>query len=232
MDRRCNMAHMRWIWLRGWIGYAAAIALLIGILIGGLIAALRAARRRAAEKRATEERFAAVFHSVPLAIMFVRLADGVIVDVNSAFTELWGYRRRDAVGRTSAEMHLWVEPAQLIQKLRENRHCDAQELQARHSSGEVRDVLVSVAIVYIETAAHLLVTAADMSERNRVRQMEHVAHHDTLTNLPNRLLLQHKLRELLERAASAASGSAVLFIDLDRFKAVNDSYGHRAGDEL
>lgn len=63
-------------------------------------------------------------------------------------------------------------------------------------------------------------------------QMEHLAHHDALTDLPNRLLLHSRLAHTLERAHRTERICAVMFLDLDRFKAVNDQYGHEAGDEL
>lgn len=82
---------------------------------------------------------------------------------------------------------MWIEPAQLIQKLKQDRHCDARALQIRHKSGEVRDVLASVQMIQFDGSAHLLITAADLTERNRARQMEHIAHHDMLTDLPKLL---------------------------------------------
>jgi len=63
-------------------------------------------------------------------------------------------------------------------------------------------------------------------------QMEHLAHHDALTDLPNRLLLHSRLAHTLERAHRTERICAVMFLDLDRFKAVNDQFGHEAGDEL
>lgn len=184
------------------------------------------------ERRVGDDRFSVVFHAAPVAIMIVRLSDGRFVDVNSAFTDVSGYTRAQAIGRTSTELRLWVEPRQLIDTLRKNRHSDVQSLQILHANGEIRDVLASVTLTYFDDEAHLLITAADVTERKRARQMEHIAHHDTLTNLPNRLLLQRRLEEALERARAGGRLSAVLFIDLDRFKQVNDRFGHRAGDEL
>lgn len=194
--------------------------------------ALTAAEALAVEQRATHDLFSTVFHSAPAAIMVARLSDGQLVDANSAFTELWGYTRGEALGRTSNELDLWIEPAQLIQQLKANRHSDVQALQIRRKSGEARDVLVSVTMIQLEAGAALLITAQDMTVHRRAQDMERMAHYDTLTNLPNRLLLQTRLREALARVRAERRPAAVLFIDLDRFKQVNDTFGHARGDEL
>lgn len=215
----------------------------IGIFSSVLIALLRrqrtnvrrawdAAEAQAADRRASDERFATVFHATPTAIMIVRLSDGKLVDVNYAFVELWGHTQEQALGRTSLQLNLWAEPAQLIEKLKGNRHSDTQELQIRRSSGETCEVLASVRLIQLDGSAHLLITATDVTERNRALELEHKAHHDTLTDLPNRLLLHARLREARERTAARGTPSAMLFVDLDRFKQINDTFGHNAGDEL
>jgi diguanylate cyclase (GGDEF)-like protein len=76
-------------------------------------------------------------------------------------------------------------------------------------------------------------THEDVTERRRAEmQIEHLAHHDVLTGLPNRIAFNQRLQSTLESAAAAKSGFAVLCLDLDRFKEVNDVFGHAAGDEL
>lgn len=216
----------------------------VGLFITGLLEALHRQRRQIQEARSalearaeealeSEARFSAVFHAAPVAIMITRLSDGKLIDVNSAFTELWGYTREEVLGRSQLQSDLWLESLpQLIEKLKHSRHSEGQELQVRHQSGEIRSAFVSVSVVNMGTSAHLLTTAVDITERKRAQELEHLAHHDTLTSLPNRLLLRVRLKDALQTALAKGGAGAVLFVDLDRFKEVNDTLGHDAGDEL
>ncbi len=179
-----------------------------------------------------DSQFALIFNSAPVAMMIVRIADGSIALVNPACCELWGYTRDEFEGRTSTELQLWIEPAQFIKTLTENRHSDSHELPIREKNGNRRDALVSVTMIQLAGRAHLLITAVDVMPQKRAQVMEHMAHHDTLTNLPNRLLLHSKLQEVISRIDSAGVLGALLFVDLDGFKRVNDTLGHAAGDEL
>ena len=82
-------------------------------------------------------------------------------------------------------------------------------------------------------ARHVLTTSFDISERKLAEEtLRHQAHHDMLTGLPNRLFLQHVLEQELARSARTGQGFALHFIDLDRFKTINDGFGHDHGDSL
>lgn len=79
----------------------------------------------------------------------------------------------------------------------------------------------------------LIGTVQDITERNKIEeQIQYLAYHDSLTGLPNRVQFEERFREALERAQRDGTRMACLFIDVDRFKRVNDSYGHTAGDDL
>jgi diguanylate cyclase (GGDEF)-like protein/PAS domain S-box-containing protein len=84
-----------------------------------------------------------------------------------------------------------------------------------------------------EDAGHRIHILTDISEQERQRErIEHIAYYDALTQLPNRSLLQERLQSMVQRAARVAGGLALLFLDLDRFKEVNDSCGHALGDRV
>ena len=99
-----------------------------------------------------------------------------------------------------------------------------------------REYLVRVHLSAVKTGANVtnyIGLLSDITESNRVMEkMEHMAHHDFLTGLPNRSLLEDRLRQALARAVRNRSKFAVMFIDLDKFKAVNDTLGHHIGDAL
>lgn len=224
-----------------WVSLIAMLACFaLGVLAGRWRA--RARTRKAVVTTETKheqilasvaDRFSSVFDATPFAIMIVRVNDGCIVDVNAAFTELWSYTREEAIGKTSSDLSLWIEPTQLVEKLKNARHSDVQVLQIRRKGGAHRDVTAWVRLIQLtDGGAHLLITAEDATERNRSIELEHLAHHDTLTQLPNRMVLIDRIDEVRQRERSTGEFAAVLFLDLDRFKPVNDTYGHSAGDEL
>src|SRR5205085_5508635 len=105
----------------------------------------------------------------------------------------------------------------------------------RNRAGSLRDVVAKrVAIPGKDGAPDYLVNLVeDVTERKRYEtRIQHLAHHDPLTDLPNRAALNQKLASTLERASGTPDKFAVLCIDLDRFKEVNDLYGHAAGDSV
>ncbi len=85
-------------------------------------------------------------------------------------------------------------------------------------------------LTFVELIGQLL--TIEVEQHEQTRQLAHQAHHDTLTGLPNRLLFEDRLRQTLEAARRTRSMAAVLFIDLDRFKQINDTLGHGVGDAL
>ncbi|TVT46436.1 MAG: EAL domain-containing protein [Denitromonas halophila] len=162
-----------------------------------------------------------------------------IVSVNPALERISGYRQSDVVGRHCAEQ-LIGEAADgeswrsTVARLRSTRHW-AGEAQLLRADGSHYPGWISLGAVTGDggRSTHFVVSISDISERKLTEQrLRHMAEYDALTGLPNRTLLLDRMGSALESARRNQKHLGVLFIDLDRFKNINDSLGHAVGDGL
>ena len=184
--------------------------------------------------RRSEERFEKIFQSSPEAIVISRLSDGRYLEVNQRWVELFGYAREEAVGRTAHDLGIWVEPAgraRFVAEVRQRGTVKDFETRFRKQSGAIIDALLSADVIDIAGEAHLIVPIQDITDRKRAEErIQQLATRDALTGLPNRLLLNDRLALAIGHAQRYGGSLALLFIDLDRFKYINDSLGHVIGD--
>ena len=159
-----------------------------------------------------------------------------VLEVNQSAVELTGEPRERLVGARARRLLRdidgmdWVE---LVRSLDRQDEGLVFEAQVERPSGEGIPVEISAKRVDLGDRRVVVALARDISERRRAqRQLEHQALYDQLTHLPNRALLQLRLKEMMSEADRARGKVALLFIDLDGFKHVNDSYGHSFGDRL
>lgn len=186
--------------------------------------------------KASEEKFAKAFHSSPDAITITERDTGRYLEINNGFCRLTGYTPEEVIGRTVFELGLWTEleqRRQLIQDLDQNGRVNHRELTGRHKSGAHITVDVSVETITLNDVECLLMNARDISELKSAQdQVQHLAYHDSLTNLPNRALLMDRLSQQIALLQRHNLRGALLFMDLDHFKHINDSLGHPVGDSV
>lgn len=192
-------------------------------------------KQREEALRESEERFRAVMQQSMLCIFLADIDTRVILDANQAMQRLLGYSREEISGLSLYDF-MEKEKEDIYRKilkiLKERPHYIG-ERRFRRRDGTVVDVEISVNLISYRGKEVLCVVARDISPRRLAeRQLIHTATHDPLTNLVNRLLLYDRLAQELARARRHNKKIAVINIDLDRFKRVNDTLGHGVGDQL
>ena len=203
-----------------------------GLQLGSFVLITDITERWRAERevRQSEERMRKFTEATDEAIVFHR--DGIITDGNEALYRLTGFALHEVLGLS---IFNFISPewrATALEYTRSGRE-DPYEVTIRHKDGHPIPVEVVGKTMPLHHADYRIVVVRDITARKQAQEREaFIALHDPLTQLPNRHFLMEQLSQVLSLARRRHGRVAVLFMNLDHFKTVNDSLGHHAGDQL
>jgi len=211
------------------------------LLVQSRVRAIKAAEqlnRELAERERLEEglRLAATVVKTVEEAVLVTDANNLIVSVNPAFTDITGYSPEDVVGKNPRVLASGKHSKEYFKELWGTLLATGSwhgEIWDRRKSGESYVKWLSIKLVRDEDGhlTHHVAVFSDISERKAAEErMQHLAHYDVLTDLPNRALFSDRLQQEIALAKRNKTRMALMFLDLDKFKPVNDTLGHAVGD--
>ena len=170
--------------------------------------------------------------------ILITTTDGTIVDINDAFSRITGYSRDEVLGKNPRMLSSGLQNqafyADLWNSLIKKGHWYG-EVWNRRKGGEMYAIIETISAVNDAQGIprHYVAMLTDITRlKAHENELEHIAHYDPLTNLPNRILLADRMRQGITQVHRRNTTLAVVFLDLDGFKAINDKNGHEMGDRL
>ncbi|MGE7817024.1 phosphodiesterase DibA [Pseudomonas sivasensis] len=233
LDERGELGY--WLQMRGYV-WVALSALAIYFLCA------RFARAQQLQQPLKENldrlrQAAAVFDCTREGVL-VTDTRGLIVHVNRAFMEITGYQRADVMGQQPSLFKSGRHSSNFYQQMFQTLERTGEwsgEIWNRRKSGEIYPQWQTIRVIHDDQGhiSHYVAVFSDISAiKDSEHELAHLAHHDPLTDLPNRLLFTDRAEQALASAQLHKRGCALLLLDLDHFKIINDSLGHNVGDQL
>ncbi len=183
---------------------------------------------------ASKTQIKSILDASPIGVSISRYYDGKIIYVNSTLADMWGGPEEELLGTDSIDYYHNKDDIQwVINKLRHHRPVTNHEMEMNRADGSTVWFQVNMVATWVDDTRVILTWFNDISEIRRARfQLKHMATHDSLTGLANRMRFNEFMEEALTRSRRLNKPGSLLYLDLDGFKAVNDSYGHNMGDFL
>jgi len=191
-------------------------------------------RRLLEDVQCQKEKYQSTFQLAPYAILLTKLSNGEIIEVNDSFEHLSGYQKQEAIGNTTLGLNIWFREQDrqyIVDELSNGHDVRGYEMHFRNKNGTRMFGLMSASILEVNGEPCILSTVGDITDQSLMRERLHdLAMHDGLTGLANRMLFFDRFEVAAANAQREEKNLAILSMDLDAFKTINDEYGHYVGD--
>jgi diguanylate cyclase (GGDEF)-like protein/PAS domain S-box-containing protein len=184
----------------------------------------------------SEERFRTAFLTTPDALAISRLDDGLFLEVNDGFIPQSGWSREEIIGKTSIELNIWRWPDErqkFATALREHGECSNLEAEFKTKDGRIWMGIVSARVITLDGTACVMSITHDITEIKKTQELIHnLSYSDMLTGLPNRRLFIDRLEQAIASNTRHQTVGALILVNMDDFKSINDALGHDEGNLL